>query len=234
MQKVVYYVKHLFPSISCPALSYPARYSGLLISPISSQPLSHPTHSSSQAPLHRIPLARLLRIPTNKARMLHAREVPILERHAFLLPYVERPRLEMLREHRIDLWRQDLHRHPRRDRVNVSFHHKRWVANGYTVQQWLGVTGWVELFGCEEQACPAAVAVADGTDFGILSSQVAGTCKNFGRPGLAGIGREVGIEVELGPRRLLCGQNIAGQWVIVEAAMSGGLVNRSRRIYDPL
>lgn len=60
------------------------------------------------------------------------------------------------------------------------------------------------------EARPAAVAVSDGADFGVLGSQVVSAGKNFGRACLARVGCQVGIKVEFWPGRLAGGEDVCG------------------------
>ena len=66
------------------------------------QPLPHPRNCCAQSTIHRIPLSLLLSIAPHEARMLHAKKVPVLERHTLPLQYIERLGLLERRIHRIN------------------------------------------------------------------------------------------------------------------------------------
>ena len=91
------------------------------------------------------------------------------------------------------------------------------MADRDAVDQALAVSNRVELFRSEIEARPAAVAVSDCLDSGVLLSEVASAGDNFGRSSFAGIGFEVTIQVDLRPWRFFGSENVCRQWAVVEA-----------------
>jgi len=109
------------------------------------QPLTHPANRGTQTFVHRISLARLFRVASHKASMLHAREVPVLKGIILLLQHLERLRLQIRRVHRIELRREYLYRHLWRDGVDISLCKQRRMPDGEAVQQRLRAVGRVEI-----------------------------------------------------------------------------------------
>ena len=181
------------------------------------QPLAHPTNRSTKTSIHRISLARLLRVTSHKTGMLNAREVPVVKSVALLLQHFERLRLQIRRIHRIKLRREYLYRNPRRNRVDVCFCQQRRVPDGEAVQQRLGTVGRVELFGSKIEASPATVAIPYTSELWILIYPMASACQDLGRSSLAGVCGEVLIEVELRPWRLAGGEDIRWKGIVIEA-----------------
>jgi hypothetical protein len=152
--------------------------------------------------------------------MLHAGKVPVLKGIALLLQHFERLRLQIRRVHRIELRREYLYRHLRRDGIDIGLGQQRRMSDGEAVQQRLRAGGRIEILRSKIEASPAAVAISYSANLWVLSSQMASACQNLGRSSFAGVRGEILVEVELRPRRLARGEDVYWQRVVVEAVQS--------------
>ena len=77
--------------------------------------------------------------------MLHAGKVPVVKSIALLLQHFERLRLQVRRVHRIELRREYLYRHLRRDGIDIGLGQQRRMPDGEAVQQRLRAAARVEI-----------------------------------------------------------------------------------------
>jgi hypothetical protein len=126
------------------------------------QPLAKPSHGRILPSRHGIPLLRNLRTPSNQARMLHTREMLIIERHPILLQRLPRMLLQLRWIGFIELRSLNLHRRSRI--IDILLRQQARMASDHTVRETL------ELASSKSEAHPSAVAVSNVPDFLVFTA----------------------------------------------------------------